>query len=227
MRQSVTKGREAQRFREEVYLCCSCANLELGFTRSTPNTPFFKFPPTIGAKGEVPLLFVGIKPRISETNRWLHTALMANPKVFDELASNLYEGRKYIARDGLEPHYNNHVAIATAVFPGKSFEDVAAVTELFFCAKENSSGLPIINSPCANRYLRRTIRQVKPEVIVPVGKKVLDYFRATCGQTGDVFPVEVEGTQPVVVPMSHPSPRAPRIWTNKWTIERVAAAVGQ
>jgi uracil-DNA glycosylase len=208
--------------RNEVYTCMCCERL--GFTGPGPDKPFFKFPPTIGASGEAPILFVGINPRRSRTNRDLHDALMASADAFHELARNRYQGRRYIALSGgLEEHYVDHARVVGYVFPGHDFEGVAAVTELFLCAKEKSSGLPVMQSPCAEQFLDRTVQQVKPKVIVPVGKQVLRYFQHRFRQTEDVFSCAVIGQLEVrIVPMSHPAAYAKdAIWSMEWTVENV------
>ncbi len=225
MKEQFSMETEAQRFRNDVYSCCDCANLGFGFTRPNKNSPLYKFPPTIGAKGEAPLLFIGINPRISKSNCFLHMALMSNPKKFNDLACNRYGNYNYIAINGMERHYNIHALIASSVFPGKSFEDTAAVTELFLCAKETSEDLPLDNSPCADKYLDRTINQVKPRVIIPLGRIVLSYLQTKFSQREDIFSVETGGHSVTVIPMNHPSPRAKKIWPTEWTIEKIRAVI--
>jgi len=52
--------------------CCShCDYTGLPFVRSEFGK-FYRFPPIIGAVGQAPLLFVGINPRVSDSNRSLH-----------------------------------------------------------------------------------------------------------------------------------------------------------
>src|SRR5438105_4479422 len=63
---------------EEVYRCMHCAHLRLPFVACDDAGRAFRFPPTIGAMGTAPLLFVGINPRVSDSNRHLHDTLMHN-----------------------------------------------------------------------------------------------------------------------------------------------------
>src|ERR1700694_5388211 len=116
---------DPERYRREVYSCMLCDGL--GFTSPAPRKPFFKFPPTIGAIGEAPILFVGINPRRSSTNLVLHDALMSDVKAFHNLAENRYRGGRYIAfPGGQEPHYNNHAKIIRTIFQDNDFADLAA-----------------------------------------------------------------------------------------------------
>jgi hypothetical protein len=117
--------------RAEVYACVACDSLPHGirFTRPSPTAPFFKFPPVIGRQRDAEILFVGINPRLSPSNRALHHQLMADSAAFAALAGNRVAGCPYIGRGGIELHYNAHVSIVEAAFPGRAFEEVAAVTE--------------------------------------------------------------------------------------------------
>lgn len=216
---------DAVRYRREIYNCMLCKRF--GFTAPAAQKPFFKFPPTIGAIDEAPILFVGINPRRSSTNLDLHDSLMADVNVFHDLARNRYRGRRYIAfPGGQEVHYNNHARIAGAIFPGRHFEEVAAVTELFLCAKENSSGLPVIESPCAEQFFDRTIRQVRPSVVIPVGKQALGYFQSRFHQTAELFAFAIGDCCARVVPMSHPAARPKDVvWTIEWTLKNARRAL--
>jgi hypothetical protein len=138
----------------------------------------YRFPPTIGALNSAPLLYVGINSRISDSNRSLHDSLMRDYLTFQNLAANRHEtDRPYIGVGG-EPHYTRHRRTAQEIFPQYTFEAVAAVTELFFCASSSASGLPITTSQCAKKYLDRVIRWVRPMVIFTVGQKVKEYIDA-------------------------------------------------
>ncbi|MCX5855727.1 MAG: hypothetical protein NTZ24_14350 [Deltaproteobacteria bacterium] len=78
-----------------VFNCRQCLNR--GFRSPRPGAPYFKFSPTIGASGNSPLLFVGINPRISESNRDLHQYLMADFRNFQAIAANRDGDGKYIS----------------------------------------------------------------------------------------------------------------------------------
>src|SRR5438045_5903038 len=93
-----------------VYACDSCP-AEFGFRRPEGGGPYFKFPPTIGALGRAPLLFVGINPRISPDNEDLHRRIMADERQFARLADNRTGGGLYIAPQCGEKHYHAHVRV--------------------------------------------------------------------------------------------------------------------
>jgi uracil-DNA glycosylase len=161
---------------DEVRLCNHCDDLQLPFEMASHGGRAFRFPPTIGATATAPLLFVGINPRVSDSNRDLHSALWHDPSAFSELAGNRFQGRTYIGEQGLERHYAAHVCIAHEVFPDQLFENVGVVTELFFCASESSRGLPVEHSPCAERYFERVLAIVQPQVVFAVGRRVENYL---------------------------------------------------
>lgn len=161
---------------DEVRLCTHCDDLQLPFEAADNGVRTFRFPPTIGATGTAPLLFVGINPRVSASNRDFHSALLHDPSAFSELAGNRFRGRTYIGKQGLERHYSAHVRIASETFPEQPFENVAAVTELFFCASESSRGLPVEHSPCAENYFERVLAIVQPQVVFAVGRRVENYL---------------------------------------------------
>lgn len=86
---------------EEVHRCMHCVPLALPFTPCDSAGRSFRFAPTIGAVGMAPLLFVGINPRVSDSNRDLHLALMRDISTFRELAGNRFRDRDYIGPQGL------------------------------------------------------------------------------------------------------------------------------
>jgi hypothetical protein len=132
---------------------------------------------------------------------------MASVASFSVLSRNKIEGREYIGTSGLERHYDTHVAIANAAFPGTRFDEVAAVTELFLCATSSGAGLPFESSPCASRYLDRTIAEVQPTVIVTMGKLVFSYFQSVYGAGMDVSVIAASGRSVTVIPVAHPNAR--------------------
>ncbi len=161
----------------DAYVCKDC-NVEFGFEIS-PNGSYFKFPPLIGAQSTADLLFVGINPRRSFSNRKLHDTLMTSEQAFIDLAANRRNGSQYIHTSSPEPHYHDHLAIIHGVFrEQRNFETCAAVTELFHCATKDSKGLPNPGSPCADKYLPSILEIVQPKAIIAVGSRVMNYFRA-------------------------------------------------
>lgn len=54
---------------EEVYVCDRCPTGAYGFARPSEGRPYYKFPPTIGARGQATILFLGINPRRSDSTR--------------------------------------------------------------------------------------------------------------------------------------------------------------
>jgi uracil-DNA glycosylase len=213
-------------FQTRVHNCDACADLQLGFTRPHPDDPFYKFPPIIGAVSNAPLLFVGINPRISDSNHELHEWLMGTPGAFRLFASNLdHRGRPYIAVDGPEPHYHPHAEITARLFPNRPFEDVAAATELFLCATGSAKGLPLADSPCADRYLMQTISLIRPVVIFAVGQMVFDALarRFRANREALTYPFKVGVS--IVVPMHHLSARG-RPWPPlDWTVAAARAVI--
>jgi hypothetical protein len=163
--------------------------------------PYFKFPPTIGAPGRADLLFVGINPRISNSNVYLHNKIMADKRSFAALAENRDGNEIYISKNGREEHYQQHVKIVEALFgKGARFENHAAVTELFFCATRNSSTLPRDDYPCAKLFFDRVYLKVQPRLIICVWKSVFDYFRRRCHiSTNENFIITIGGHSALVV----------------------------
>lgn len=202
---------DAGELRREVFACDRCANLGFGFTRSSTTGSLHKFPPLIGAQGEAALLFVGLNPRHSAGNAWLHDRIMGDEAEFAALAGNRVDGRPYVAVDGAERHYRLHAQIADIAFPGRPFEEVAAVTELFHCATEDATELPRVGSPCADRYLARVIATVRPRVIVAVGKAAEKHLRPRFGARDGPFRVVIAGVNALVVPVPHPNARGEKV----------------
>ena len=153
----------------EAFCCSYCDYTGLPFVRNEFGK-FYRFPPTIGAVGQAPLLFVGINPRVSDSNRSLHRTIGADYGAFVQLSANRVGGRPYIGLRGLEKHYTLHATVAAALFPYTPFESVACVTELHLCASSSSKGLPADSSRCAERFLGSTLQIVSPSVDFAVGK---------------------------------------------------------
>jgi hypothetical protein len=213
----------------DVFECSACEGRGFGFSRPAEDRPSYKFPPTIGATGIAPLLFVGINPRISPGNRWLHELIMGSRVAFENLSRNQVNGQSYIAKTGGESHYNYHLRLVECVFgEGARFEDHAAVTELFLCAKETSTGLPSDHSPCADRFLERTMLQVRPRVVIAVGKPVEDYFRNLELSCASHFDVNLAGIAVTVVVVPHPNFHGPRLdrWGDACRLTKAVLSIG-
>ncbi len=189
----------------DVYSCSLCPKA-YGFCDS-PNGSYFKFPPIIGAAGPADILFVGINPRRSSSNRGLHERLMTSKRAFLDLASNRAFGAPYIDEFCEERHYHDHLQIIRDLYgEASSFESRAAVTELFLCASSTSSSLPCPESPCAERFLPKVLTIVQPKVIVAVGSRVMDYFKIKSSESldGNEVTSQIVGHDYKVVRMPHP-----------------------
>ncbi len=193
----------------QVFKCSHCAGSNLPFKRCGSGT-FYRFPPIIGAFGKAPILFVGINPRVSDSNADLHDSIVVSRKAFGALARNRVGKGAYIARDGPEPHYYLHVDVADRLFPGVPFESIAAVTELHFCASEDSAKLPSDSSRCADRYLGRVLEIVSPTVVFAVGRHVEATLQARAKSwTGKLVISWATGAAPVLF-LPHPNSRGPK-----------------
>jgi uracil-DNA glycosylase len=173
-----------------VNACQICSS---GFSRS-PNGKNYRFPPLIGATGHASILFVGINPRISESNKVLHERLLNSEESFRLLARNrLEDGSPYISLKATERHYHSHMLIVEGVFgSGCPFEAKAAVTELFLCASMNAPSLWQTRSVCAERFLKTSISLVEPKVIVAVGATVRKHLKKHFDQMLAIPLVEME-----------------------------------
>lgn len=180
---------------EDARQCTFCERFgRYGFVRPPQGGGFYKFPATIGAIGNAPLLFIGINPRRSPSNQLLCDEAMDSLASFGVLASNREphegssDGARYIRRYGLdeaprygkEPHYRQHLDVVERVWEddGANFEDHAVATELYLCSTVNTEdGDFSAESPCAGRFFVRVVQQVQPEVIVTLGAAPRDYLR--------------------------------------------------
>lgn len=153
---------------QEVYGCRKCADEHRNFSsefKSSASGSFFKFPPLIGRAGKPKLLFVGYNPRLT-TNLAIHEFAMSNFQNFCTLSNNInHLGHRYVGSSATTPdhenHYDLHHEIVQRVF-AEPFEHVAAVTEMYLCASENGRKLQTKNSPCARRFLMRTLGVADP-----------------------------------------------------------------
>lgn len=190
-----------------MYQCDVCPS-SLGFTRPHQGASYYKFPPLIGAVGQADLLFVGINPRLRR-NEALHGELMGSFEAFERLARNQVRSEPYIAVNGLERHYQAHMEIVEGVFGrGEKFEDHAAVTELFYCATPDSTGLPPVESRCADRHFGEVLRLVRPKVVLCVGARVFRYFAS---KRRNAAGVTFDGLRADLVRIPHPNARMSRL----------------
>ena len=199
----------AETLSTEVFHCMHCDRLGLPFVRDATGK-FYRFPPTIGATGTAPLLFIGINPRVSASNTALHNEIVHNQTRFEQLRWNRVGTREYIGRHGVERHYALHVDIAHALFPGKPFDSVACVTELHLCASTSSIGLPFSFSECAGRYLGSVLEVVRPVVIFAVGMHVERTLRARVPTQRTRFDVTWRLGRAPVVRLPHPNSFGPK-----------------
>jgi uracil-DNA glycosylase len=178
----------------EVYDCKSCADEGPNFAGEftlAPSGSFFKFPPLIGGTGKVKLLFVGYNPRRTSNLR-IHDFAMGSFPDFCKLSNNVdHHGRRYVGSLATaldhEVHYELHDEIVQRVF-GKPFEQVAAVTEMYLCASKNGKKLNTERSPCAQKFLMRTISIASPDYIVTFGSGLPRFFnRFIRGVKADVL----------------------------------------
>jgi hypothetical protein len=175
----------------------------------------------------VPLLFVGINPRVSDSNEWLHQWLQDDYRNFRSLADNRVGGEPYIGEPGQERHYRAHQKIASAAFPGEAFEGVAAVTELHLCATEASPGARPDSVRCAELFLQRVLQLIQPRVVVAVGRTVARYLGVSDDQGGrGTSTVRWQGGTALVVEMPHPNARGPRLAGMLETQRHVRAQLG-
>lgn len=174
--------------------------------------PSHRFPPVIGRRGggPAPLLFVGINPRVSTSNRDLHAWLVADFRHFRSLADNRVGAAPYLGEGGQERHYRAHQRVAAAAFPGEAFEEVAAVTELFLCATETSPGLVAGGSPCADRFLTPVLTLVQPRVVLAVGRTVGRVLGTSAPGAAGASVLRWPGGRATVIEMPHPNARGHR-----------------
>ena len=205
---------------DEVYSCTHCSSPQFEPFKAAGRP--YRFPPVIGATGPAPLLFIGINPRVSDSNRALHNTIMRDPAAFRELAQNSFQNQPYIGPLCPERHYRVHATIARHVFPDKTFEAVAAVTELFLCASSSSVGLPFVNSPCAEKYLKRVLAMVQPKVVFAVGQPPAKYLlKHAHSHNGHTFISWGDSNRSLLIAIPHPNLHGER--NSKWLAAGEAA----
>ena len=179
-------------FSQHLKAVNACQICPSGFSRS-PSGKYYRFPPLIGATSHAKILFVGINPRISESNQQLHDRLIDSEESFRSLASNrLDDGTPYISLEAAERHYHSHMLIVHGAFGTEcAFESAAAVTELFLCASPSSPTLET-KSICAEKYLQTSINIINPRVIIAVGATVRKHLKRHFGGLLTMPLVEME-----------------------------------
>jgi len=194
----------------QVKECRRCAGK--GWFRSSTSGEDYRFPPTIGCRTNTKILFIGLNPRASASNLPFHEAISRSAESFRALSNNRTpDGSRYITQSGPERHYNLHMRIVDRVFPGREFEQVAAVTELHLCASESGKHLPS-EGPCNAIFLPRVVEMCNPEVIIALGAKVRDWFRPRVALRIDesqlMATVGPKHVRVLVLP--HPNSRGPK-----------------
>jgi hypothetical protein len=218
---------EIRELLDDVFECMHCDTLGLAFRRQADGR-FFRFPPVIGAAGDVSVLFIGINPRISPPNEGLHQRITNDMCAFADLAANKkINGNPYIAIDGEERHYRLHARMIDNLFPNRLFEEVAAATELYFCASADASGIDRDDNPCAEKFMDRVFLLMRPRAVVAVGGPVKNYLRRfICGPSNDqLFVVRIGGHTTTVVPVPHPNARGERLEKWRWATDAVASVL--
>ena len=212
----------------DVFECMHCEDLGLAFVRRESDGRFFRFPPMIGAVKDVEVLFIGINPRISPPNEVLHQHVSDGMPAFAALATNRVDGVPYISKEGQERHYRWHARMINALFPNRLFEEIAAATELYFCASTNASGLDRLNNPCAKKFMARVFVLMRPRAVVAVGRPVERYLRRfMCRSSNDqLFGVRIGGHTTTVVPVPHPNDHGERLARWKWATAAVGCVLG-
>lgn len=207
---------------QDVYPCQECAVKQRTFVsefiEARPGY-FYKFPPLIGGSGKVRLLFIGYNPRRT-SNHAIHNFAMDNFQNFCTLSNNVnhhdqpYIGSPKNAADH-EEHYDLHDEIVRRVF-GVPFSQVAAVTEMYLCASEDGQRLQTRNSPCARKFLIRTLGVSDPEYIITFGVGLPRFFaKFVSGIRASVFHLPF--------PSNRSAPEAVRKTAVDWAVSGLLA----
>jgi hypothetical protein len=207
----------------DVFECMDCDALGLTFAKRPFDRRFFRFPPVIGAAKDVAVLFIGINPRISSSNEMLHQHVSDDMPAFAAFAANRINGVPYIAKEGKERHYRWHARMINDLFPNRLFEEVAAVTELYFCASIDARGLDRLDNPCAKKFMTRVFVLMRPRAVVAVGRPVERYLRRfMCNSSTDqLFVIRIGGHTITVVTVPHPNYYGERSAKWKWATATV------
>jgi hypothetical protein len=157
---------------KRIFECCACKDdksVKGPFTRA-PKKDYYQKHPPIGQGGE--LFFVNINPRSTQNvpMGWAMESL----EHFQQFSRNRYKETYYIP--SCENFYDIHYRISKAIFPVRSFEEVAIVHELYLCATPSRTGGLSWRSPCAERYMWQHLLKVRPKLVVAFGDLVEKFF---------------------------------------------------
>ena len=166
---------------QKAWACRDC-RAPHEFETFRPEGGYHKFPPVIGKQQDADILFVGLKPRRSDSNLVLHESIMGDFGKFADLAKNRVNGKPYIGEPRQEEHYRFHYEVTEAIYGHRvPFENYAAVTELWLCAALDKHGLPKNtdgsirrNRECRENFLLGTVERIKPVVIIALGRFVVE-----------------------------------------------------
>lgn len=209
----------------KVYSCRACVDNgePFGFEFDANGCPK-KFPPTIPTGGEKKLLFMALCPR--PTNNYVLDWAMSDPDNFATLGANQnQDGDSYLESYDKEDFYRPFVEIAAEAYKGRSFNEVATVSDLYFCAMPSRQLRR--NSPCANLHLPDLIAEVRPKAIITQGNRTMHYFRkyvpAGCRYM-NAYPIQIGGVNTTLLPLEwwdlHSYAREP---AKTWLLENIRA----
>lgn len=198
------------------YNCAVCPPSKFGFQEHPCVRRLFKFPSAIGSQGAAPMAFVGLNPRISNTNRALYYAITIDPEAYISLAGNRApDGQPYVRLQGGERHYHTHAkvvreAVRGTQYDGKSFEEVAVCTELFMCAtppRQTAALTKALKAPspvCPDLHFWKAIQRAAPKVLVTLGDDVFDYVSTFATHDGSVYRLNMAGAAAMIIAIPHP-----------------------
>jgi hypothetical protein len=221
---------------DRVYTCRACVDANLPFAKAfEPSDCPKKLPPTIGAKGQAKLLFMAINPRL---NSYVFGSggPMHSSGSFALLSVNRdHYGRDYLqsysAKDGKprERFYRTFVEIAQEVYPVKAFEEITAVTDLYFCAtpasgwEYNPDKVRLLSdSLCARTFFPEVFAQTHPLAIITKGRPPMEYFakhylpRRTL-EYRIAYPIDIGGISTTLIPLHWSITKSDK----RWTVEQV------
>lgn len=208
------------RLLKDVFECMYCNSLGIAFAQRETGR-FYRFPPFIGAsKGSSQILFIGTNPRISDSNETLHQIVSGHFGAFADLSNNLYQGQSYIGLYGNERHYKWHAKMVNKLFPERKFEDVAATTEIFFCASNSANGLSS-ESPCANKFMARVFSLTRPRLTIAVGKVAESYLHKFRIVKGPILSIRIGNHESYMLSVPHPNFHGERI--TRWRVATTKA----
>ena len=92
--------------------------------------------------------------------------------------------------------------IAAEAYKGKPFNEVATVSDLYFCAMPSRQLRA--NSPCGNLHLPDLIAEVRPKAIITKGNRTMHYFKKYVGRTCHymtAYPIQIDGVSTTLLPV--------------------------